>query len=511
MSKVSFFHKVRIGFFRMKLHFFGLGGTVFGVCYGLIALQTASPEAFVDEAGNPLTSAELIPLLVFTAAYFLIFALCLGLTKSKAKFTAFSWLSGSLAMPFVLFSDDPTTRNLGLSVALAFITSICLLPIGIVIDKNGGKFNTYASGKRTARKKSEKKSSFFYFFATRGPNKESFLWKSFWISLIVPLFFSQEDIYTGELDYPGKLFLVFFGLTIAYYRTPFVTKQQIIRNRLILRKECETEYKALREEIEDTLDRYGVILNSGSNNEFLDTSQSIDEDLYNELDDETEIIDENLSDDEDLYGEVDEEIETADVNSSNGFSQRIDSLDKKWREKAIDQRVKTKTKYINFVSKTESQINDLIASESKKIHKLLKRYEIEEIERTKKAQDRARKIRLGLTKARIPKDADDFEEVCAEWMRKTGYPDAKRTPKGPDGGVDVVSSKAVAQAKMYSNKKVTGEEVRALIGSRVALKKEKAIFFTYGPGYTDDAIRTSIRTKTLLYWLDVDKREFRKI
>jgi hypothetical protein len=86
VNKVRFFHKVRFGFFRMKLHIFGLGGTVFGVCYGLIALQTASPEAFVDEAGNPLTSAELIPLLVFTAAYFLIFALCLGLTKSKAKF-----------------------------------------------------------------------------------------------------------------------------------------------------------------------------------------------------------------------------------------------------------------------------------------------------------------------------------------------------------------------------------------------------------------------------------------
>lgn len=511
VNQVRFFHKVRFGFFRLKLHIFGLGGTVVGVCYGLVALQTASPEAFIDEAGNPITSVELIPLLVFVVAYFLIFALCLGLTKSKAKFTAFSWLSGSLAMPLVLFSNDPLIRNLVSSVVLAFITSICLLPIGIVIDKGGRRFNTYVSGKRTARMKSEKKSSFFYFFVTRGPNKESFVWKSLWISLIVPLFFSQEDTYAGELDYPGKLFLVFFGLTLAYYRTPFVTKQQIIRNRLMLRKECETEYKALREEIEDTLRRYGVVLNSGSNSEFLNTSLSIDEDFFNELDDETELIDENLSNYEDLFDEVDEEIESADLNSSDGFSQRIDSLGKKWRERAIDQRVKTKTKYIDLVSKTESQINDLIASESKIIHKLLKLYEIEDIERLKKAQDRARKIRLGLTKARIPKDADDFEEVCAEWMRKTGYPDAKRTPKGPDGGVDVVSSEAVAQAKMYSNKKVTGEEVRALIGSRVALKKEKAIFFTYGPGYTDDAIRTSIRTKTILYWLDVDKREFRRI
>ena len=511
MNQVRFFHKARFGFFRLKLHIFGLGGTVFGVCYGLVALKTASPEALVDEVGNRLSSVELIPLFIFIVSYFLIFALCLGLTKSKAKFTAFSWLSGSLAMPFVLISDDTTVRNLAASVALAFITSIALLPIGIVIDKYGRKFNTYLSGKRTARKKAEKRSSFFYFFATRGPDKESFLWKSLWISLIIPLFFTREDTYSGELDYPGILFLVFLGLTITYYRTPFVTKQQIIRNRLGLLKECKSEYKVLREEVEEKLYRYGISVNSSSNDELLDTSLSVDEDLYDEFGKETETTDANLSDDEDLNDELDEEDETVDENLSDNFSIRTDSLDKRWREKAVDQRIQTKAKYIDLARKTESLINDLITSESKRIRGLRGRQEIEEMAHIEKAIEKARKIRLGLTKTRIPRDADDFEEVCAEWMRETGYPDAKRTPKGPDGGIDVVSFQAVAQAKMYRNKKVTGEEVRALVGSRVALKKEKAIFFTYGPGYTDDAIRTAITTKTLLYWLDVDKREFRKI
>jgi len=40
--------------------------------------------------------------------------------------------------------------------------------------------------------------------------------------------------------------------------------------------------------------------------------------------------------------------------------------------------------------------------------------------------------------ARIPRDADDFETVCAEWMQMAGFSGVQRTPKGPDGGVDVV-------------------------------------------------------------------------
>jgi len=114
-------------------------------------------------------------------------------------------------------------------------------------------------------------------------------------------------------------------------------------------------------------------------------------------------------------------------------------------------------------------------------------------------------------KARIPKHADDFEEVCAEWMRSAGYKGARRTAKGPDGGADVVASSAVAQCKMYSAKKVTAEEVRALAGTRQEYGKKLALFFIYGLGYTEDAIRAAKKTQVQLFQLDVDMRIFKRV
>ncbi len=111
-------------------------------------------------------------------------------------------------------------------------------------------------------------------------------------------------------------------------------------------------------------------------------------------------------------------------------------------------------------------------------------------------------------RCRIPKDADDFESVCSEWMKRNGYPDAKRTAKGPDGGVDVVSARAVAQSKFHPSQKVGAPDVQALVGSRVQLKKQSALFFNYGLGYTDQAIVAARETKVLLYRLNVDKSSF---
>ena len=113
--------------------------------------------------------------------------------------------------------------------------------------------------------------------------------------------------------------------------------------------------------------------------------------------------------------------------------------------------------------------------------------------------------------ARIPRDADDFETVCAEWMKKAGFVDVERTPKGPDGGIDTIASDAVGQAKFHPSQKVTGESVRALVGSKVQRKKKRALFFHYGPGYTPDAIEAARSTGVELYQLDVDKRRFKRI
>ncbi len=116
-----------------------------------------------------------------------------------------------------------------------------------------------------------------------------------------------------------------------------------------------------------------------------------------------------------------------------------------------------------------------------------------------------------LVPARIPRDADDFETVCAEWMKKAGFPDATRTPKGPDGGIDTIASNAVGQAKFHPSQKVTGESIRALAGSKIERNKSRALFFHYGPGYTPDAIQAARNTGVELYQLNVETLRFKRI
>ena len=113
--------------------------------------------------------------------------------------------------------------------------------------------------------------------------------------------------------------------------------------------------------------------------------------------------------------------------------------------------------------------------------------------------------------ARIPRDADDFETVCAEWMQMAGFSGVQRTPKGPDGGVDVVASIAVGQAKFHPSQKISAEAIRALVGSRIERGKDRALFFHYGPGYTAAAIDTAVNTKVELYQLDVESQRFVRV
>lgn len=115
------------------------------------------------------------------------------------------------------------------------------------------------------------------------------------------------------------------------------------------------------------------------------------------------------------------------------------------------------------------------------------------------------------SKCRIPRDADDFEEVCAEWMRRNGFPDAQKTPKGPDGGIDVLSTDAVAQSKLHGSSKVSAPDIQALAGSRQQQRRRIALFFHYGPGYTDQAIEAARKTRVRLYQLDVESKSMKLI
>lgn len=48
---------------------------------------------------------------------------------------------------------------------------------------------------------------------------------------------------------------------------------------------------------------------------------------------------------------------------------------------------------------------------------------------------------------RLIREARDAELIAAEWMRYLGFADAVATPVGADGGIDVVSARAVAQGR----------------------------------------------------------------
>jgi hypothetical protein len=114
-------------------------------------------------------------------------------------------------------------------------------------------------------------------------------------------------------------------------------------------------------------------------------------------------------------------------------------------------------------------------------------------------------------KVRIPKTAADFEIVCMEFLKEIGAEDAELTRSGPDGGVDVLSGHAIAQAKFHPSQKITVEVVRALAGSRQEKDVQHAMLFHYGPGYTADAVTSARKLRVWLFELDVDERCFRPV
>ena len=110
--------------------------------------------------------------------------------------------------------------------------------------------------------------------------------------------------------------------------------------------------------------------------------------------------------------------------------------------------------------------------------------------------------------ARVPRDADDFEEVVAEWLRRCGV-DAKRTPKGSDGGLDVVGGGYAGQCKFHPSSTVGSPDIQRLFGA--AHKRGNPIFFHFGPGYTDMAKLEAKRLDVSLWEFDVESISFRQV
>jgi hypothetical protein len=80
----------------------------------------------------------------------------------------------------------------------------------------------------------------------------------------------------------------------------------------------------------------------------------------------------------------------------------------------------------------------------------------------------------------------DAEEISASWMRRFGYRDARTTPIGPDNGIDVWSTGAIAQVKYWTSKRVGIKEVQRLAGT---ISPGQIPYFFAGSGYTRPAIQ----------------------
>lgn len=162
----------------------------------------------------------------------------------------------------------------------------------------------------------------------------------------------------------------------------------------------------------------------------------------------------------------------------------------------------------------ERERQELLLEERRRNQEHLRKVREEEMRLQKKLEERREaarlkevappffKISFPPTKVRMPQDADDFESVSCEFARKIGFPDADRTPKGPDKGIDVFAKGMVGQAKFHPSQKVNGHDVRALAGSKQEKKAQHALFFHYGPGYSKDAIEAAKHTGVRLFQLN---------
>ena len=103
----------------------------------------------------------------------------------------------------------------------------------------------------------------------------------------------------------------------------------------------------------------------------------------------------------------------------------------------------------------------------------------------------------------------EAEVSARDWMRRHGHRDAGLTPGGPDGGVDVVASRAIAQVKCWTQP-VGPSPVLELARVSQGAGRREPLFFS-ASGYTSNA-RASARAKGVqLYQLGPDGRTWTRV
>lgn len=96
-------------------------------------------------------------------------------------------------------------------------------------------------------------------------------------------------------------------------------------------------------------------------------------------------------------------------------------------------------------------------------------------------------------------DDNHAEENAARLLREWGFPDARTPGEGPDGGIDVRATGALAQVKYRAG--LTGRpEVQKLFGAR-GTGDEQLFFFT-ATGYSDQAVEYADEVGIALFVYD---------
>ena len=113
-----------------------------------------------------------------------------------------------------------------------------------------------------------------------------------------------------------------------------------------------------------------------------------------------------------------------------------------------------------------------------------------------------RKIKSAVQKpaARLIRSPRDAELVALDWMLYWGFDDASATPVGPDEGIDVASSRAVAQVKAFMVP-IGRPELQNLAGV-AAVEKKIPLFFALN-GYTPQAIEWGNKANMALFTFDL--------
>lgn len=116
---------------------------------------------------------------------------------------------------------------------------------------------------------------------------------------------------------------------------------------------------------------------------------------------------------------------------------------------------------------------------------------------TNSQQSRQTRTKPKLRLIRTPRDA---ELVARDWMIYFGFDDAKATPVGSDHGIDVTSSRAIAQVK-FKGSKTPRSDIQLLHSNTVTFGK-RGLFFSAG-GYAQPAIQFANEVRIALFTYDL--------